>query len=164
MREAIRTRPRDGVVLALVVVVGFGSAACGGAGGDGAATEETGAETTPEPASEAPAAAEVDLPEGMTAEMVTQGKQIFGGAGICFTCHGPSGEGMPNLGANLTDGQWLHSDGSYEGIGARERACACAGVPADKSTSGSPMVARGGTNLPDDQIAAVAAYVWTLSR
>jgi mono/diheme cytochrome c family protein len=96
----------------------------------------------------------------MTAEMVTQGKQIFGGAGICFTCHGQGGEGMPNLGANLTDSQWLHSDGSYEGI----IATITAGVPADKSTSGSPMVARGGTNLPDDQIAAVAAYVWTLSR
>lgn len=159
MREAIRTRPRYGAVLALVFVVGFGPAACGG-GGDGAATEETGAETTPEPAPEAPAAVEVDLPDGVTAEMVAQGKQIFGGAGICFTCHGQSGEGMPNLGANMTDSQWLHSDGSYEGI----IETITAGVPAEKSTSGSPMVARGGTNLPDDQIAAVAAYVWTLSR
>lgn len=159
MGETIRTRPRYGSVLALVFVVGFGPAACGG-GGDGAATEETGAETTPEPASEAPAAVEVDLPDGVTAEMVAQGKQIFGGVGICFTCHGQSGEGMPNLGANLTDSQWLHSDGSYEGI----IETITAGVPAEKSTSGSPMVARGGTNLPDDQIAAVAAYVWTLSR
>lgn len=160
MSEVIPTRPRHGAVLALVMVVGFGLAACGGADGDAPATEEAAVETSAEPASEAPPAAEVDLPEGITTEMVAQGKQIFAGAGICFTCHGQNGEGMPNLGANLTDSQWLHSDGSYEGIVAT----ITAGVPADKSTSGSPMVARGGTNLPDEQIAAVAAYVWTLSR
>ena len=160
MCEKTRKRPRHRAVVALAFVVGFVVAACGGAGGDAPATEDTAAETKPEPASEAPPVAEVDLPEGITADMVAQGKQIFAGAGICFTCHGQNGEGMPNLGANLTDSQWLHSDGSYEGI----IATITAGVPADKSTSGSPMVARGGTNLPDEQIAAVAAFVWTLSR
>ena len=29
---------------------------------------------------------------------------------------GPAGEGIPNLGANLTDDEWIHIDGSYESI------------------------------------------------
>lgn len=92
--------------------------------------------------------------------MVEEGKGIYNGAGICMSCHGPNGEGIPNLGANLTDDEWLHVDGSYESIVQNIND----GVTAQQSSSGVPMPAKGGTAITDDQVAAVAAYVWTLSQ
>ena len=143
---------------AAVLLLGFGLVACGGSGGDATETPDEPAATSATPA-ETPVV-DLELPDGVTAAMVDQGKQIYSGAGICFTCHGQAGEGMPNLGANLTDGDWIHSNGSYDGIVGT----ITSGVTAQQSTSGSPMVARGGTNLSDEQIRAVAAYVWTLSK
>jgi mono/diheme cytochrome c family protein len=101
-----------------------------------------------------------ELPEGVTAEMVEQGKAVYGGAGICSSCHGPAGAGIPSLGADLTDSEWLHSDGSYEGMVKT----VMEGVTAQASSSGVPMPAKGGTNISDDDVKAVSAYVWTLSK
>ena len=42
------------------------------------------------------------------AEAVKEGKEIFMGAGICFSCHGMNLAGMPSLGVNLTDDHWKH--------------------------------------------------------
>lgn len=103
---------------------------------------------------------EMKLPEGVTPEMVSQGKEIFGGAGLCHVCHGPEGKGMPGLGANLTDDEWLHSDGSYEGIVET----VMNGVDASKSSVGTAMPPKGGSGITDDQAKAVAAYVYTLSK
>src|SRR5699024_6090056 len=58
--------------------------------------------TTEEPTAAAPA----DLPEGVTEEMFAQGREIFNGEGICFTCHGTDGVGGP-LAPDMTDGEWL---------------------------------------------------------
>ena len=54
------------------------------------------------------------LPAGVTSAMVSQGGSIFKGPGMCTVCHGIDGKG--GVGANLTDGTWLHSKGSYEEI------------------------------------------------
>lgn len=106
-----------------------------------------------------PAAAQ-QLPEGVSEETVRQGRQIFVGNGFCYTCHGREGRGVPNLGADLTDRDWKHSDGSFRGLVDRIRE----GVPAEESASGVPMPPAGGANLTGEQVRAVAAYVWTLSR
>lgn len=106
-----------------------------------------------------PAAAQ-ELPEGVSRETVQQGGQLFRGDGFCYTCHGPEGKGIPNLGANLTDGEWIHTDGSFSGLVERIRS----GVPAEESSSGVPMPPSGGAHLTSEQIRAVAAYVWTLSH
>jgi mono/diheme cytochrome c family protein len=106
------------------------------------------------------AAQDTALPEGMTEEMVAEGQQLFRGTGICHACHGPQGAGIPNLGADLTDDEWLHSDGSYEGILRTIRE----GVSADASSMGSVMPPKGGSALADDGVAKVAAYVWSLRR
>lgn len=103
---------------------------------------------------------EQELPEGVTMAMVQEGKTIFEGTGICTSCHGATGEGIPNLGANLTDAEWLHSDGSYDAIVQT----IMNGVTAEESTSGVPMPAKAGTNITDAQVKAAAAYVWTLSK
>jgi mono/diheme cytochrome c family protein len=100
------------------------------------------------------------LPEGVTVEMVAQGKDIFAGAGLCYACHGANGSGTPGLGPNLMDDEWLHSDGSYEGIVET----VMNGVDASKSKTGTAMAAKGGSGITDDQVKAVAAYVYTLSH
>ena len=60
----------------------------------------------------------------------------------------------------MTDDEWLHGDGSFESLVAS----VTDGVPAEKSSSGTPMPPRGGGSITDDQVQAVAAYVWTLSH
>ncbi len=100
------------------------------------------------------------LPEGVTPEMVAQGKQLYGGAGLCNVCHGPDGKGVPNLGSNLVDSEWVHSDGSPAGIAKT----IMSGVDASKSTTGTAMPAKGGSGITDEQVKAVAAYVYTLGK
>lgn len=101
-----------------------------------------------------------ELPDGVTKDMVAEGQKLFGGQGLCQACHGPAGKGVPGLGANLTDTEWLHSDGTFEGI----LGSIVKGVSADKSSTGSMMPPKGGSALSDKQLRAVAAYVWSVSR
>jgi glucose/arabinose dehydrogenase len=109
----------------------------------------------------APATATLLVPNGATEAMVVLGDRIYhgqvGGA-ACAGCHGLSGGGTP-LGPDLTDAQWLWSDGSYRGI----RFTINAGVMQPKQYR-DPMPPMGGAQLSADQIAAVAAYVWGLSH
>jgi mono/diheme cytochrome c family protein len=153
--------------LTLVALVAIGLSACGGdasANGDTADAAPAQAQVTAADAdtdvAEATDAMPQELPEGVTPAMVEEGKGIYGGAGICMSCHGATGEGVPSLGADLTDDEWLHVDGSYESIVQN----ILEGVTAQESSSGVPMPAKGGTAITDDQVAAVAAYVWTLSN
>jgi mono/diheme cytochrome c family protein len=105
-------------------------------------------------------AQEEALPEGVTEEMIREGQRIFRGTGICAACHGQQARGIPNLGADLTDDEWLHSDGGYEGIARTIRE----GVTADQSSTGTAMPPKGGSSINDDGIAKVTAYVWSLRR
>lgn len=100
------------------------------------------------------------LPPGVTAAMVTEGEQLFKGAGLCSACHGADAKGLPGVGANLTDSEWNYSKGTYDDIVKQ----VMSGVPADKSKSGAVMPPKGGSQLNDAQVKAVAAYVWTLSH
>jgi len=107
----------------------------------------------------APAAAMTgDLPEGVSPELVAQGKEIFGSSGICFTCHGADGTGGM-LAPSFTDSEWLNIDGEYESIVEVVKT----GVATPKEFPGM-MPARAGVNLTDEQVEAVAAYVFALSR
>jgi len=104
-----------------------------------------------------PAVAAQDLPEGVTEKMVTEGEAIFKGPGICFTCHGQDAKGVPGLGADLTDKEWTHTDGTYGDIVATI-------LKGASNASGAVMPPRGGPPLTDDQVKSVAAYVWSLSN
>jgi mono/diheme cytochrome c family protein len=130
-------------------------AACGGT--DAPPPAEDHATEAAAPAA-AEAAQDMNLPDGVTAAMVTEGEAIFTGAGICFTCHMQGGVGGP-LAPNLTDEVWLNVDGSYESIIRN----VTDGVPEPKEHPGI-MLPKGGTNITDAQVAAVSAYVWTLSN
>lgn len=99
-----------------------------------------------------------ELPEGVTAEMLELGREIYDGVGTCLTCHGAEGVGTP-IGPALADNEWIHIDGSYPEIVALVRS----GVPEPKQFP-MPMLPRAGLELTDEQVAAVAAYVWLISR
>ena len=98
------------------------------------------------------------LPAGVTPDMIAKGKELFQGSGLCMACHGMDGKG--SVGPDLTDSLWLHHKGSYEEIIAQ----VLKGIPEDQSKSGAVMPPRGGSALSDEEIRAVAAYVWSLSR
>ena len=109
----------------------------------------------------APAQEPVDsLPPEVTPEVIAQGKSLFHGAGLCAACHGPGAQGIQGLGPSLADTVWLHSKGTYGGI-VRQ---ILTGVPPGQSTSAAMMPPLGGSRLTDEQVKAVAAYVWSLSH
>ena len=100
------------------------------------------------------------LPAGVTQDAIDKGKTIFAGAGNCYACHGQNAEGMLGPTTALVNHQWLHSDGSYQGITTYIKK----GVTKEESKSGIPMPARGGSNITDEQVNQVAAYVWSISH
>jgi mono/diheme cytochrome c family protein len=86
------------------------------------------------------------------------GDSIFNRRGTCFTCHGPYGTGMPNLGPDLRDQTWLHSDGSFRAILRTIRA----GVAVPKASPiGMPSFEG---RLSEAELHRVAAYVFSLSH
>lgn len=97
-------------------------------------------------------------PAGVTPAMIAQGDTIYHKSGLCYACHGSNAEGA--VGPNLTDAEWLHGDGSYDMIVAT----VTSGVPADKAKKGIPMPPKGGSSISDDEVKAVAAYVYSLSH
>jgi mono/diheme cytochrome c family protein len=109
----------------------------------------------------AAANAKVAVPQGATREMVLEGEKIYrgqvGGA-PCTGCHGENGVGT-TLGPPLNANKWQWSDGSFAGITKTIND----GVPQPKNYR-SPMPAKGGAQLTDEQVKEVAAYVWSLSH
>ena len=100
------------------------------------------------------------LPEDVTEAMVEEGQTIFMGAGLCSVCHGMDASGA--VGPNLVDDEWLTGEGTYpELIDQITNGVSLADV---KNALGMIMPPKGGSTITDDQVKAVAAYVWTLSH
>lgn len=95
-------------------------------------------------------------PAGVTQAMVEQGQQAYGT--VCTACHGPGGAGTP-AGPQLNDGEWLNISGAYEEIVTIINN----GVPNPKQYPGG-MPPRGGGNFNDEQVRAIAAYVFAISH
>jgi len=107
-----------------------------------------------------PSAAAADT--ALSPAMIALGDSIFHGrvgGGICFTCHGPTGKGMPGLAPDLTDATWLHGDGSYDFIVK----LVTVGVPKPRGVVAAPMLPKGGAKLSMAQVLAVSAFVYSLS-
>jgi len=172
--------PRTLVGAASMAGVLFLLSGCGGGDGAGAARSDTtsgAAEpaAAPTPPDTGGAAAPADTPAAAPApaaaagggsgpaspKLVALGDSIFhgqvGGA-ACTACHGPDAKGTP-VGPNLTDKEWLNTDGTYEGIVKT----VTTGVPQPKKAP-APMPPKGGATLTDAQVRAVAAYVYSLSH
>jgi cbb3-type cytochrome c oxidase subunit III len=104
------------------------------------------------------AAQEKAAPTGVTPAAIAKGDSIFHKTGLCYACHGSNAEGT--VGPNLTDAEWLHGDGSYDMIVAT----VTSGVPAQKAKKGIAMPPKGGSSISDEDVKAVAAYVYSLSH
>lgn len=99
--------------------------------------------------------------QGDDTALIAQGESIFKGraaGGLCWTCHGMDAKGVKGLGPDLTDKTWLHGDGSVAFVKSTVKA----GIMKPKK-SATPMPPGGGIPLNDAQLAAVAAYVTSLS-
>ena len=94
----------------------------------------------------------------ITEERIKAGETIFAGKGNCYTCHKGKGTGSA-LGPDLTDKTWIQISGDYASIVRNIRT----GVPAPIEYP-TPMPAMGGGTLTEEEICAVGAYVWSLSR
>lgn len=108
----------------------------------------------------APLAAQT-VPDDSAAARLAQGKKLFEGKGLCYSCHGPQGEGLLGPATRLAAGKtWIHTKGTQPEIAALIKS----GVDADKSQSGQAMPARGGSRLTDAEVELVAAYVLELHK
>lgn len=94
------------------------------------------------------------------AAMIEAGEKLFS-EGICAQCHGQGGT-SGRFGPDLTDQEWVQSDGSLDGIrmtllwGVRKQ---------DLSDAGRPfMLPDGGMELSSADRNALVAYVWSLAN
>ena len=107
----------------------------------------------------APAAAQEKLPAGVTPAMIAKGKTVFTSTGLCFACHGMDAKGM--VGPSLVDPTWIHGKGTYPEIVQ----IVTTGIPvAETKTGKGAMPPKGGSQISEDDVKAVAAYVWSLSN
>jgi mono/diheme cytochrome c family protein len=97
-------------------------------------------------------------PAAVTPAAIALGDSLFHSKANCYACHGANAQGV--IGPNLTDAEWIHSDGSYDAIVKQ----ITTGVTAEESKSKVPMPPRGGSQITDDEVKAVAAYVYSLSH
>ena len=103
------------------------------------------------------------LPAGVTTRTIALGDSLFH-ASSCTRCHGADAKGAQN-GPNLTTATHMHVNGTYDDFVR----IITSGVPRDSIQDKSHrfgMQPRGGTQNPlnDEQIKAVAAYVFSLSH
>lgn len=137
------------MTVALLMAVGAGcdregrDGAAGGEGRDGAAAELAG----PPPG---------ELPQGVSAEQGTEGRQLYRTA--CVMCHGDGAEGT-QLGPSLVDAEWSQGTGSFPDI----IRVVTEGAPATEPF-GVAMPPRGNGTFTEPQIRAVAAYTYSLAR
>lgn len=95
------------------------------------------------------------------AGLIRSGQERFN-EGSCYRCHGENGTGG-DFGPDLTDADWVQSDGSLEGIretifwGVRRR-------DISDPEARFEMNPQGGMNLEWEEVRALAAYVWSLSN
>jgi glucose/arabinose dehydrogenase len=113
----------------------------------------------PSPAQLNPAA--LPVPPGATREQLALGDRIFHGqaaSGTCAGCHGSDARGGPQA-PSLVSGHSFVSDGSLKWI----TEIITLGVPRPRDYE-VPMPPKGGAPLSDDDVAAVAAYVWAINH
>lgn len=105
----------------------------------------------------------VVVPDSVTPQRVLDGSNLYNG-GSCAACHAVAGRGVGIRAPDLSDIEWLHSEGDFDGIFET----IFWGVSEDRMKAVVPrpfeMHPRGGMNVDREQMKALAAYVWTLSR
>lgn len=99
------------------------------------------------------------LPKGMTVQTIVAGDSIYHGKGNCAACHGTEAEGLPAAGDGFTDGL-SYAQPNWDSIDS----LIDAGIPDALTRSPIQMPPRGGrSDLSDEEVRRVAAYVWAIS-
>lgn len=145
----------------LFIVAATAIAACSSGGGSPASAPAP-APSSARPATTA-AAAPASAASVVTPAMIAMGDSLYHAA-TCRRCHGPDAKGAQN-GPSLLGPSFMHVNGSYDDFVR----IITSGVPTDSIKDKSHQFAmrpRGGGNPPltDDQVKAVAAYVYSLSH
>ncbi len=103
------------------------------------------------------------VPDSVTVERVLAGSDLFNG-GTCTFCHAVAGRGTGRRAPDLSDAEWLHSTGDFDGI----QHTIFWGVEKDEMKALEPrpfaMNPKGGMMIDNEATKALAAYVWTLSH
>ena len=103
------------------------------------------------------------MAERRAPNLIALGDSIFHGqvgGGTCYACHGQDAQGSA-VATNLTDGEWLNTDGSLDGI-TKTVQSRCAGAKEGSCTDASH--GRGIAHPADQVRRAVAAYVAFVER
>jgi mono/diheme cytochrome c family protein len=103
--------------------------------------------------------AQVQRPAGVTDSSIAWGRQLFHGSANCAACHGVDARGTDE-GPALTGALWLHGPGTYQWLVEQIKR----GIPAHRTWTRKPMPMRGWSNMPDEDVRAVAAYVWSITH
>ncbi len=98
------------------------------------------------------------LPPGVTQQTIGEGQALFYGDGRCNGCHGEDAQGILGVGTDLTDGEWRHTEG---GTFQAFIDVISQGLTHEK-TEGWAM--PGGAEFTDQQVRALAAYIWSLAQ
>jgi mono/diheme cytochrome c family protein len=96
-----------------------------------------------------------------SASLIAMGDRIYHGTeagGTCFSCHGPDAKGTAT-GPDLTDSEWINTEGTKLGIASVIKT----GVGKPQKYP-APMPPFGGARLNDEQVNALAGYVYSLSQ
>lgn len=100
------------------------------------------------------------LPKTVTVDMLVHGDKLFHGRGGCFACHGAEGQGLPAAGDAITTGLSFAQPEIESIIEVIEH-----GLSDALTRTPIRMPARGARgDLTDDELHALAAYVWAISQ
>jgi len=91
---------------------------------------------------------------------VAAGQELF--AATCAACHGPGGEGVPNLGKDMTASEFIAGKTDDELVGFIKT-----GRPPDDplNTTGVAMLPKGGNPaLSDEDLYDIVAFIRTLQQ
>lgn len=103
------------------------------------------------------------VPDSVTPQRVLAGSATFN-RGSCIVCHAVAGRGSGRWAPDLSDAEWLHSDGDFDGIWST----IYWGVKKEQFKATTPrrweMHPKGGMSLDWEQTKELAAYVWTISH
>ncbi|MEE9207630.1 MAG: c-type cytochrome [Gemmatimonadota bacterium] len=100
---------------------------------------------------------------GALALLIEEGSGLYH-QGTCTFCHAVAGRGSGTRAPDLSDVEWLHGEGDFDGI----QTTIMWGVKRSEWKATTPrrfqMNPSGGMNLTRPQLAAMTAYVWSLSH
>lgn len=118
------------------------------------AVEPAGVEATP-----APAAAETAAAPSASGDAAA-GQALF--ASTCSACHGPTGEGIPGLGKDMTTSQFIAEKTDQELVDFIKVG---RGSTDPLNTTGVDMPPKGGNpSLDDEDLANIVSYIRTIHK